>query len=370
MEIIVNRQDILKELSYLQGVVEKKSTIPIIQNILIIAEKDQPLKLTATDLESVLTCSCPVTVKTPGSMLIPAKRFHELVKSLPNAEITVKSGKNEEVVVTCERSKFKLLSPNPESFPPLPESYDTQFTVPANLLRQVIPRVLVASTQEESRFALNGALINLTSNLFRMVSTDGHRLALAEKNDLSFNVDGIQKILVPKQTLLNINKILSDSGVEFVKFGKTDNHIVFELGGRIYVSRLLTGTFPNFEMVMPKNNDKSLVLESDRFNATLKRLLHMTDDVTRAVKINIVPGFIEFRAQSSGTGEGEDSIPIAYDGESFEFAFNIQYLLDFFNGLGNTSFTFEFRDGATQLLLRPYNETDFNYKYVIMPMRN
>jgi len=370
VEIIVNRQDILKELSYLQGVVEKKSTIPIIQNLLVVAEKDKPLKLTATDLESVLICSCPVTVKTGGSMLIPAKRLHELVKSLPNSEITIKSGKNEEAIVTCERSKFKLLSPDPSAFPSQPEISSTEFTVPASLLRQIIPRVLIASTQEESRFALNGAQVNLGPNLFRMVATDGHRLALVEKSDLSFDIDGVQKILIPKQTLLNVNKILSDSGVESVSFGKTDNHIVFELGDRVYISRLLSGAFPNFEMVMPKHNDKSLVLESDRFYATLKRLFHMTDDVTRAIKINVTPGFIEFKAQSSGTGEGEDSIPIAYEGESFEFAFNVQYLLDFFNGLGNTSFTFEFRDGATQLLLRPYNETDFNYKYVIMPMRN
>lgn len=371
MEFSVNRSDLLKELNFLQGVVEKKSTIPIIQNLWIRAKKGEPLTLVATDLESTLRCLCPAQVKVGGTILLPARKLYDLVRSLPDAEITVKTDGNDQAIVTCERSRFKLLSPDPEAFPPLAQVPDSQFSVPASILRAMIPRTLFASTQEESRFALNGAQVILSPSTLRVVATDGHRLAFIEKSGVEFKApkEGI-KLLIPKKTLAEVQKLAGDADDEIIKFGKDDNHIFFELGNRLYISRMLAGQFPNYEMVMPKANDKALIIESDRLAATLRRVAYMADDVTHAIKINITEGQIEFSAQSSGSGEGFDALPVPYDGDTYSLAFNVQYLLDFLSVVNVGEISFEFRDEATQIQLRPHGESDYNYRYVVMPMRN
>lgn len=370
VEFTVTRADLLKELNFLQSVVEKKSTIPIIQNLLIRTGKGEPLTLVGTDLESTLRCTCTATVKTGGDLLLPARRLFDIVRSLPDAEIHVKTDGQDHAVVTCERSRFKLFSPDAESFPEVPKVPQAQHSIPAAVFRAMIPRVLFAATQEESRFALNGAQLILKGNVLRMVATDGHRLAFIEKTGLKLETpkDGV-KLLIPKKTLSEVVKLAADADDESLEFGRDDNHIFFRIGGRLYISRMLAGQFPNFEMVMPKENDKTLIFESERLVGALRRVSFMADDVTRAVKMHVSEGKVEMTAQSSESGEASEIVPVEYAGPNYTLTFNVQYLLDFLAQSGTTETNFEFKDENTQIQMRPRGDGEYDYRYVVMPMR-
>ncbi|MBX7223230.1 MAG: DNA polymerase III subunit beta [Blastocatellia bacterium] len=370
MEFTVSRSNLLKELNFLQSVVEKKSTIPIIQNLYIRAAKGEPLTLVGTDLESTLRCSCPAEIKAGGVLLLPAKRLFDIVRSLPDAEIHIKTDGQDHAVITCERSRFKLLSPDAETFPEIATVPKAQFSVSAAVFRTMIPRTVFAATQEESRFALNGAQMILTANSLRMVATDGHRLAYIEKPGLEFKLpkDGL-KVLIPKKTLSEVLKLAADAEDEAVSFGKDDNHIFFHAGSRLYISRMLAGQFPNYEMVMPKENDKTLVFESDRLMAALRRVSFMADDVTRAVRMHIGEGKVEITAQSSESGEASETVPVEFSEKNYTIAFNVQYLLEFLSVAASTEARFEFKDEGTQIQMRPKDDGEYDYRYVVMPMR-
>lgn len=368
MEFSVLKSDLLKELSFLQGVVEKKNTIPTIQNLLVEAKPGQPLTLVGTDLESTMRCVCPAEISKGGTALLPARRLFDIVRNLPDSEISFKSDGQGNAVVTCERSRFKLLSPSPDLFPEPPGEPKTQYVIPAATLRFMIPRTLFAMTQEESRFQLNGAQVIFDGDALRMIATDGHRLAFIEKRGLAFGAEPL-KMLIPKKTLAEVAKLAAEAGEETIAFGKDENHIFFQVGARLFISRMLAGQFPNYEMVMPKGNDKALRFETDRLASALRRASIVADDVTRAVKMHIQEGKVELTAQSSESGEASETLPVEYAGANLTVTFNVNYLLDFLAVAGASETTFEFKDELTQIQLRPGGDGEYDYRYVVMPMR-
>jgi len=371
MEITVSKFELLRELSATQGVVERKTTIPILSNYLFEAAGDR-LSLTATDLDLSLRTSCSAKVKKEGSCTIPARKLHDYVKLLPDADITIKLLENHWVSIRCGRSNTKMVGMARANFPSLPV-FPTAGVVkiPAQVLRGMIARTSFAIANEESRYTLNGALMVLKPESITMVATDGHRLAHVERAGEKFDgVSGELKTLVPKKAMDELRSLVdAEDEVEIIEFAKDESTLFFRIGSRLLTSRQLTGQFPNYEAVLPKDNSKSIALHGDDLAAAIARVAQFADERSRAVRLKLEKGELKLSASSTETGESEDSIEIDYNGEPMTIGFNAQYITDFLKAAGAGDVRLELKDAQSAGQLRPAEGEDYKYRYIVMPMR-
>jgi DNA polymerase-3 subunit beta len=371
MEITVSKFELLRELTATQGVVERKTTIPILSNYLFEASGDK-LSLTATDLDLSLRTSCNAKVKKEGSCTIPARKLHDYVKLLPDADITIKLLENHWVSIRCGRSNTKMVGMARSNFPSLPQ-FPTAGVVkiPANVLRAMIAKTTFAIANEESRYTLNGALMVLKPESITMVATDGHRLSHIERTGEKFDgVSGEMKTLVPKKAMDEIKSLLdSTEDVDHIEFAKDESTLYFRIGPRLLTSRQLTGQFPNFEAVLPKDNNKSITVNCDDLTGAIQRVAQFADERSRAVRMRMDKGELKISASSTEAGESEDSIETNYNGDSITIGFNAQYLLDFLKAAGTGDVRMEFKDAQSAGQLRPAEGEDYKYRYIVMPMR-
>ncbi len=332
MEITVSKSELLRELTATQGVVERKTTIPILSNYLFEASNDK-LSLTATDLDLSLRTVCNAKVKKEGSCTIPARKLHDYVKLLPDADITIKLLENHWISIRCGRSNTKMVGMARSNFPTLP-IFPTVGTVkiPAQVLRSMIAKTGFAIASEESRYTLNGALMVLKPESITMVATEGHRLAHIERGGEKFEgVSGELKTLIPKKAM--------------------------------------DGQFPNYEAVLPKDNNKSVTLPGNDLSAAISRVAQFADERSRAVRLRLEKGEVKLSASSTETGESEDSLETGYQGDSLTVGFNAQYILDFLKAVGAGDVKLEFKDPQSAGQLRPADSEDYKYRYIVMPMR-
>ena len=370
MEITVSKSELLRELTATQGVVERKTTIPILSNYLFEAAGDK-LSLTATDLDLSLRTSCNAKVKKEGSCTIPARKLHDYVKLLPDADITIKLLENHWVSIRCGRSNTKMVGMARSNFPSLP-AFPTagMVTIPAAVLRQMIAKTTFAIANEESRYTLNGALMVLKPESITMVATDGHRLAHIERGGEKFDgISGEMKTLVPKKAMDEIKSLLDSTDVETIEFAKDESTLFFRIGPRLLTSRQLTGQFPNYEAVLPKDNNKSVTVNCEDLTGAIQRVAQFADERSRAVRIKIEKGELKISASSTETGESEDSIETNYNGDSVTIGFNAAYLIDFLKATGSGEVLLEFKDAQSAGQLRPAEGEDYKYRYIVMPMR-
>src|SRR5690242_1845290 len=254
MEFTVSKSELVRELSLSQGVVEKKTTIPILSNVLLEASGDRVF-LTATDLELGIRCSFPARVKKEGAGTIPARKLLDYVRLLPDADLNIKILDNHWASLTCGRSRTRIAGMSRDSFPELPQMPEPLAQIPAKLLATMISRTSFAISLEESRFTLNGALLLLRTDATLMVATDGHRLAYVENAGPAVNAASTFRALVPKKAMAEIIK-LADQSAEggSAAFAGDENHLFFQFGDRLLITRKLTGNFPDYERVLPKEN--------------------------------------------------------------------------------------------------------------------
>jgi DNA polymerase-3 subunit beta len=370
MEITVSKFELLRELTATQGVVERKTTIPILSNYLFEAGGDK-LSLTATDLDLSLRTACSAKVKKEGSCTIPARKLHDYVKLLPDADITIKLLENHWVSIRCGRSNTKMVGMARSNFPSLP-AFPTAgvVTIPAAVLRQMIAKTTFAIANEESRYTLNGALMVLKPESITMVATDGHRLAHIERGGEKFDgISGEMKTLVPKKAMDEIKSLLDSTDVETIEFAKDESTLFFRIGPRLLTSRQLTGQFPNYEAVLPKDNNKSVTVNCEDLTGAIQRVAQFADERSRAVRMKIEKAELKISASSTETGESEDSIETNYNGDSVTIGFNAAYLLDFLKATGSGEVLLEFKDAQSAGQLRPAEGEDYKYRYIVMPMR-
>jgi len=370
MEITVSKFELLRELTATQGVVERKTTIPILSNYLFEAGGDK-LSLTATDLDLSLRTSCVAKVKKEGACTIPARKLHDYVKLLPDADITIKLLENHWVSIRCGRSNTKMVGMARSNFPSLP-TFPTAGVVkiPAQVLRSMIAKTGFAIASEESRYTLNGALMVLKPESITMVATDGHRLAHIERSGEKFEgVSGEMKTLVPKKAMDELKSLLDSTDAEAIEFAKDESTLFFRIGPRLLTSRQLTGQFPNFEAVLPKDNNKSITVHGEDLTAAISRVAQFADERSRAVKMRLEKGELKLSASSTETGESEDSLEIDYNGDMIQIGFNAQYLLDFLKATGSGDVKLEFKDSQSAGQMRPAEGEDYKYRYIVMPMR-
>jgi DNA polymerase-3 subunit beta len=352
MEFSVNKADLVRELNLSQGVVERKTTIPILSNILIEASGDA-LVLTATDLELGIRCEAPAKVKTAGAGTIPAKKLLDYVRLLPEAEVQVKIADNHWATLVCGRSRTRIAGMSRESFPELPEMPAPMTRIPVGLLAAMISKTIFSISAEESRFTLNGALLQLKGT------------SLAEG-------EGATKALLPRKAMNELLKLAGeapdhDAGVEFAA---DDNHLFFRLGSRLLISRKLTGNFPDYERVLPKAHTQSVEIDKEELRAAIERVAQFSDERSRAIKIRFSENEAVLHSSISESGESEDNLPIDYSGPTVEIGFNAQYLLDFLRAVAEPKVAFHFKDAQSAGELRPSGEgIKYNYRFVVMPMR-
>jgi DNA polymerase-3 subunit beta len=372
MEITVSKADLLKELTATQGVVERKTTIPILSNFLFEAAGDR-LSITATDLDLSLRTGCPAKVKKEGACTIPARRLFDYVKLLPDGEITIKLLENHWVNLRLGRSNTKMVGMARSNFPSLPAfPGTTNHKLPSKALHRMIAKTIFAISNEESRYTLNGALLVLKADSMTMVATDGHRLAHIETSGPNFKGPGTElRILVPKKAMGELNSLLNDYDGEFVDFAKDESTLFFRLGDRLLTSRQLTGQFPNYEAVLPRDVTKTVAVPTDAISSAIQRVAQFADERSGAIRLRLDKCEIKVSSSSSDAGESEDSIETSYQGDGLTIGFNSQYLLDFFKAAGSGAVRLEFKDPQSAGQLRPdeSQDSEFKYRYVVMPMR-
>ena len=368
MEISVSKSDLVRELGLTQGVVEKKTTIPILSNILLETNGDQ-VWLTATDLELGIRCACPARVKKEGAGTIPARRLLDYVRLLPEADVQIKIQENHWASLVCGRSRTRIAGMSRESFPELPEMPDLVARLPLGIMAQMIQRTIFAISAEESRFTLNGALLLVRNNGMVMVATDGHRLAMIE-HALDLDVEADYKALLPRKAMLEILKLSGEDGDKEVEFAGNENHLFFHLDKRLLLSRKLTGNFPDYERVLPKEHSNAVTIGREEFRSALERVAQFSDERSRAVRLQVAPGELNIHSSISETGESEETIPLDYSGPNTEIGFNAQYLLDFLRAADQSEVEFHFKDANSAGEFRPKGAAEgVTYRYVVMPMR-
>lgn len=370
MQFVVSKQNLQNELAFVQGIVEKKNTIPVLSNILIESIGEHSIRITGTDLDITLRCDMQVDeITTPGSICVQARKLFEIARLLPDAPVSFKKEDNEWVTVKCDRARFKMVGVPRDSFPEVPSFTSAPTNVPASLIKTFIDRTIFAITQDESRYTLSGAKFVLDGTSAKMVTTDGHRLAFVEKKGILRNgATETIDTLIPRKTLAELTKLTAQFNEE-ISLGMDDNHIYFQVGARLLVSRMLYGQFPNYEMVMPKTNDKSIEFNSGLLSNAIRRVALMADEKSHAIRFHLEPNQLVISSQNPEEGEANETIPTDYTGEETDIGFNAQYLQDFLNVIGEGKVVFEFKDANTQAQLRPSEDGDYDYKYVVMPMR-
>ena len=377
MELNIRQTELLKELQLLQGIVERKNTIPILANVLIEAEPEtSEIRLAATDLEVGLRSRCAATVVEGGSVTLPARKLYEIVRALPDTEIRIAEPSAGTVKVTAERFNSRIQTLPREDFPSMPDAPGAATArLAAGRLAEMIARTQFAITGEDTRFFLNGALFLLSSSSMSLVATDGHRLALASAaskgaEDGAGGDDGEpSRVILPRKTLSELARLLAEDGAEEVAYEQGENHLFFDVGARQLISRTIDAQFPAHERVLPKGNDKRIEFDRDRLVGTLKRVALLSNERSRAVKFQIDAGGVEISSSSPDVGEASEVLAVEYEGPRTEICFNAQYVLDFLGVVDSDSVVLDFKDEVSQAVLSPLSTEGCEYTYVIMPMR-
>src|SRR5262245_57389713 len=367
MDFVTTKENLLRELEVMQGIVEKKSTIPILSNIVIDAQKDR-LELLATDLEVGLRTTCEAKVARPGSVALSARRLFDIVRYQPDADLRLRSEEGSWAQITCQKARFRIVGLSRDDFPAMPEfDFGKGIPIERSLLIDMISKVLFAITTDETRYQINGTLMILNKRNLTMVATDGHRLAyVSGRLEKGASEEKIE-VIIPRKTLQELARI--GDGESEVLFGQKDNHVFFKVGKTVMSSTIVPGKFPDFEKVIPEGNDKLLKFESAAFADVVRRVALLSSERSRAVKLALSKGSVEISSNNPEVGEAAESVDVEYNGTPLEVGFNAKYLLDFLQAMGPGSFILALKDEATQGLLRPVGQEGRDYRYVVMPMR-
>jgi DNA polymerase-3 subunit beta len=377
LEITVSRAELLRELTAAQSVVERKTTIPILSNFLFEATVDElgagKLTITATDLDQSLRTSCAAKVKKPGACTIPARKLYDYIKLLADGDISMKLMDNHWVQIRSGRSNTKMVGMARANFPQVPEFPAAgAYKISAPALANMIAKTIFAISNEESRYTLNGALLVLKAESMAMVATDGHRLAHIEKlGEALEGISGEKKTLIPRKALAELSSLLSSSDATTLEFGDDDQTLFFRVAGRVLTSRKLTGQFPNYEAVLPRDNTKFVIVRSEDLMASIQRVAQFADERSGAIKIRLEQNELKLSAQSTDAGESEDIIETPYNYDPLVVGFNSSYLVDFLRATGvQGEVRLEFKDAQSAGQMRPEDANeDVKYRYILMPMR-
>ena len=371
MKVTLERNHLLKSLGHVHRVVERRNTYPILANVLMSATGDG-LDLRATDLDIEVTETVPAMTGTPGTTTVPAHTLYEIVRKLSDgADVVLETDGNDQMLISSGRSRFHLACLNPDGFPDLKSGAFTHtFSIPVQTLRDLIERTQFAISNEETRYYLNGIFVHTVDGpdgvVMRAVATDGHRLARVEAEAPQGSA-GMPGIIIPRKTVAEVLKLL-DGVEETVEVELSDTKIRFTLGGVVLLSKLIEGSFPDYERVTPKNNDKALMVDRDSLARAVDRVSTIASERGgKAVKLSLTPGQLELSVTNPDHGTANEELPVDFEIDQFEIGFNARYLLEIISQLRSENVTFLFNDAGSPTLVKEEGET--KALFVLMPMR-
>jgi DNA polymerase-3 subunit beta len=363
MEIRLQREELLTELTLLQGIVERRTTIPILSHLLLEVSSDR-LNLAATDLDVSLVTWCRAEAGDGGSIAVQAKKFSEIIRSLGDEEVTLVVDDAQSLVITGGRSRFKIRGLDPENFPTLPVvEDDSGVEIGLAALQSMISKVIFAISTEESRFQLNGAFFQVGEEGLEMVATDGHRLALVEAP--SAGAGQQEGVLVPRKAL---QELLRFAGEGAIRYRRGEHHLAFTLDRRTLTCRILEGTFPDYRQVISRQQDKKPVLDREVLQRAVHRVSLLTGERSRGVKLHFAPEVLTISAANPDLGEAREEVPCEYQGEEVQVALNPDYLGQFLASADTTKVRLEIKDAESQCVGYPEGESEQRQLCVIMPM--
>jgi len=372
MKLTIERAALLKSLGHVQSVVERRNTIPILANVLLVAGEGK-LGLTATDMDLTIVEEVAAEVSEAGATTAPAHTLYEIVRKLPDgAEVELAmQGDSGQMHLTAGRSTFRLATLPKEDFPSAgTDELPQAFTLHAEELRNLIDRTRFAISTEETRYYLNGIYLHAARaadrQVLRGVATDGHRLAQFEV-DLPEGAEGMPGVIVPRKTVNELRKLIdeTETGVELAL---SETRIRFAFDSTVLTSKLIDGTFPDYERVIPSGNDKHMTVDCKSFAAAVDRVSTISTEKSRAVKLSLADGTLTLSATSPENGFASEELEIAYDGgDAIDIGFNSRYLLDIAERIDGHEARFSLSDAASPTIVR--DTTDSSALYVLMPMR-
>jgi DNA polymerase-3 subunit beta len=370
VEFIAKKDDLLSQLALVQGIVERKTTMPILSHLLLTADKEG-IQLVATDLEVGFRTRCEASISRPGDVTVPARKIFDVVRSLPSGEIQFRRSGDHDLGIECEQSKFTLRGLPVADFPSLPETkLKDPIQLPAAQLREMISRVIVAVTVDDPVYSLNGALFSVEGKTLTLVATDGHRLAYASRElEIKPLKKGIRRV-IHRKTLAELLKLLADMDAEDqISCGEVDNHILFRVDRAVLTSRFLEKSFPAYEKVLPDFDDHQVGIDREMLSAALKRVSLLSSERSRAVRLDLSKGRLEITSNSPDLGEASEVLTVDYEGKGTAIGFNARYVVDFAEAVTDSRVKMILKDSNTQGLFMPEESSEAEYKYVVMPMQ-
>jgi len=371
MKFVIQKSDLVSGLQRIQNIVQSRSTMPILSNVRLETDKDG-IQLFATDLEIGLQDRIPAEIQEAGKITVSARKFYEIAKELKEEQIRVESKNHQQIVIHSGKSSFKLRGLSAEEYPSFPEIKETgKITLPSGLLLEMIKKTSYAVSSDLTRLSLNGVLLHLPANRkksIEMVATDGHRLSMVERKLPSGKEtkQGI-KVIVPKKAINELKKYLDDGDHGDLEIIISENHIAFQEGSYILLSRLIDAKFPNYEDVIPKENPNSLILSRELFQGVIRRVAILSDEKTNAIQLSLRKGELLVSSNNPEIGEASESLPTDYQDADIDVGFNVRYMQDI---------TSAFQGEEVRILLgdplsptRIEDPSDQGFLGVIMPMR-
>ncbi len=371
MKISVERNDLFKAMGRAQSIVERRTTIPILSNVLIEA-KENFISLRATDLDIELTDKVTAIVEKPGSVTVGAHTFYEILRKLPDGSRVLidLDPLNEKINIAAGRSRFSLTTIAVDDFPIMASSeYDFTFSINANSLKRLFDKVKFAMSMEETRFYLNGVylheFVENEKSYIRTVATDGHRLAKID-SDLPDGASGIPGVIVPRKTVSEL-RMIYETSEDIVTVSISETKIRFSTPKLILTSKVVDGTFPDYDRVIPKNNSKKLIIDASEFSQSVDRVATVSSERARAVKLSLSSDKLILSVNAPETGLATEEIPISYSGEEIEIGFNAKYLQEIAGQVEKGEAVFLFNEVGDPALMK--DSSDETAVFVVMPMR-
>ena len=366
MKATIERATLLKSLSHVQSVVERRNTIPILSNVLIEARDDGSIRLMATDLDLQVDESVPATVDQAGATTVSAHTLFDIVRKLPDGSQVELNAAEGKMQLSAGRARFNLSTLPRDDFPVIAEGeLPTRFELPAATLRQIIDKTRFAISTEETRYYLMGIFLHVADDQLKAAATDGHRLArvTVAKPD---GADGMPDVIVPRKCVAELRKLL-DELEGTVEVSLSGTKIRFGLGSAVLTSKLIDGTFPDYNRVIPTGNDKLLKLDPKTFAQGVDRVSTIASEKTRAVKMMVDRDKVTLSVTSPESGTATEELAADYGADNIEIGFNARYLLDILSEIDGDTVEVHLADAAAPTLLRENDKSDA--LYVLMPMR-
>ena len=366
MEFKIQKDVFLNGLFKIQGIVDKKHTVPILSNVYIEAH-DNKITLSATDLEIGLKTCFQCEVVKPGKITISAKKLFEIIKEFPNGLISIKEKNNHWIEISFNKSVFNLVGLPPDEFPKFPDQSDELIEIDNNLIDEMIESTVFSVSNDEAKFNLTGIFVKFDDGKLSFASTDGHRLSVMSKNlDLELSEKFKVGFILPKKGIIELNKII-DSGKKSIKIGVTDSLFHYVDEHTTFVMRMIDGDFPDYRRVIPEKSENCSIIKIKDLSDVLKRISVLSNEKTKGVKINIYSNKLIVSSSNPDFGDAKEEMDIIYNGDDITIGFNAKYILDILNILKCEKINLYIKDNISPGMIVPFDSDE--YLSVIMPMR-